>query len=951
MRILSAIAFFCLVFVFCAGKLLGQNGKLVVQTGNLGKIHLLEFSDDATYLASVGEKSQVCIWKMDNRKQYEGIFTFKSVKDVCFLPKSNLIAILGDSKIEIWNYEEGRRENIIRTDDAKDIGLSPKGSLLVLSDRLQKWTGEKLEDIEGFKKIDFSQASEFEFSPDGNYTAFNFPDKKRVQIYSSSNAELLSTAKSKVNSFVFSEDSKTLFVAQKNATVVAIKPELGNKRKILLSNRISNDYLDIDLGASLSIAVNKNGLVTHFLNKTGRVLKNIKNDNFPARKVAISKKGDLVAIASENGLIRVWDFLMYEHVFDLKGFSSGVSSIEIDELGDELYISYLDGNLRRWNLVKNELSTTRYKPKFTERIRNFQFTPYLIERNKEGLVVKYLVKKPSLLGKSVKKSKQHFLWDLETLALQKVYSSKFLGDLSEREIQNRVDDASSLKEKLNLPENVLCNDDLKHPESGHIFLAGNDGVIYSSHPDSLNYSIKLLTIGNGFMYLTPENYYYASKSALSSVGYKLDGQLLSFEQSDLKYNRPDIVLSNLPYHSEQVISTLEKAYSKRLEKLGLNTKQLNNPKSPPTIKVISNKIPEQSSGETLLVKFEAHSSDGSTLKALHVLVNGVPMFDEGGFGISGKMAELEVEVLLSEGENKIQYYAVDQNGFSSVKPTIVTTCNRDYQPKLFVLGIGAGTFMEGEFDLNYAAKDAKDIVSIFEKSNKFKNPQTSFLVGEEVNRNNVEKELDKLANVDRDDLVIIFYAGHGLIDSKLDYYLSTYETSFSSPNQGSFSYEWFEQKLDKIKSRKKVVMIDACHSGEIDKKEMTLSTNKNIVKGTVKFRSVGVAVNSENALSFSSTLELSKHLFADMRQSNGSVVISSAGGGEFAIEGGNWQNGVFTYCILNGLRTKSADFNGDGKIQINELQSYLKSEVPKLTNGMQTPTFRLENLNQNFVIW
>ena len=94
-----------------------------------------------------------------------------------------------------------------------------------------------------------------------------------------------------------------------------------------------------------------------------------------------------------------------------------------------------------------------------------------------------------------------------------------------------------------------------------------------------------------------------------------------------------------------------------------------------------------------------------------------------------------------------------------------------------------------------------------------------------------------------------------------------------------------------------------------------------------------------------------KEMFSDLRKGTGAVVVSSAGGGEYAFEGESWKNGVFTYSLLNGIKTFSADKNKDDKITVSELQDYIMNQVQKLTNGMQKPTMRQENIDNDFVIW
>lgn len=81
------------------------------------------------------------------------------------------------------------------------------------------------------------------------------------------------------------------------------------------------------------------------------------------------------------------------------------------------------------------------------------------------------------------------------------------------------------------------------------------------------------------------------------------------------------------------------------------------------------------------------------------------------------------------------------------------------------------------------------------------------------------------------------------------------------------------------------------------------------------------------------------------------MVISSAGGKEYAFESAQWKNGVFTYAVLEGLKTYAADRNDDRKITMTELRGYVGQRVQALTNGKQNPTNRTDNPENDFIVW
>jgi uncharacterized caspase-like protein len=94
-----------------------------------------------------------------------------------------------------------------------------------------------------------------------------------------------------------------------------------------------------------------------------------------------------------------------------------------------------------------------------------------------------------------------------------------------------------------------------------------------------------------------------------------------------------------------------------------------------------------------------------------------------------------------------------------------------------------------------------------------------------------------------------------------------------------------------------------------------------------------------------------QQIFSDLTKGSGAMVISSASGVEFAFESDEWKNGVFTFSLLEGLKTKKADLNKDSSITVSELRDYVMNRVTELTQGKQHPTSRKENLAFDFPIW
>lgn len=265
----------------------------------------------------------------------------------------------------------------------------------------------------------------------------------------------------------------------------------------------------------------------------------------------------------------------------------------------------------------------------------------------------------------------------------------------------------------------------------------------------------------------------------------------------------------------------------------------------------------------------------------------------------------------------------------------------------YVVSIGISDYEDNNYDLNYAAKDANDIAA------KFGTDETK--VFKITNKKAIKEQIlsvkAELMKSQVDDRVILFVAGHGLLDGNLDYYVGTHDVDFESPAVRGLPYEDLESLLDGIPARKKLMLIDACHSGEVDKDDSELVASTTTSSGTINARGFKTVVSKSEGLGLQNSFELMQELFADLRKGTGAVVISSASGAEFALESDAWKNGVFTYSILEGLENKKCDSNKDGAVQVSELKDYVFDRVSELTNGKQHPTSRRENLEYDFTVW
>jgi WD40 repeat protein len=487
------------------------------------------------------------------------------------------------------------------------------------------------------------------------------------------------------------------------------------------------------------------------------------------------------------------------------------------------------------------------------------------------------------------------------------------------------------------------------PDSKYLISSSLDGSI--RFWDLASGKQKFILYGNSpdeYFIQAEEGYYSSSKSGIDRIAFDYKNSIVPGKLFETQMNRPDQVAEKLGYANPSIVSALKKAFEKRISQLGITEQQIKIEELPQL--TITNFPAPSVNSKTIQVSYDA-LDNLNELNNIKVLVNNVPVYGRKGLSVKTKKAvKGKLDIELTEGLNTVQLSVVNAKGISSLPVTFEVFCSVASIPDLYLITIGIDKFLDPEYNLNYAEKDASDIAALFE-SKKAGYGKVVHLPFHGINATK-EKLLAVRSILEKtkvDDQVIIFAATHGLLDDKYDYYLATYNMVFDQPAFMGLAYNELEGLLDQIPARKKLMLLDACHSGEVDASEITASTEAVKSNPGVKARGFKPVKKVSN-LGIDNTFDLMKNMFADLREGTGTTVISSAAGVEFAIESEEWSNGAFTASLLEGIKTKAADQNQDAKISVNELKNFVFKRVSEITNGKQHPTSRIENIDNNFDI-
>lgn len=488
------------------------------------------------------------------------------------------------------------------------------------------------------------------------------------------------------------------------------------------------------------------------------------------------------------------------------------------------------------------------------------------------------------------------------------------------------------------------------PNKRDLFVATDNGVV--SMWDIEKGEIKahfLADLRDDLIIITPKGYYKSTKSDMQQIAFRKDGNLYSFDQFDLTYNRPDIVLNEIGFAHPELLDSYHSAWEKRVKRMGIDPSLNQTSFAIPTLELKNkNLLPLETVNEKIEIRFQALDKS-EDLSALHVWINEVPIYGTAGLNINrkaGATLDSTISLELSNGVNKIELSVANMKGNESLKESFYINYNGEsHASNLYFIGIGAKEYHDKSMNLDFAAKDIRDVAEVLKKSTAYEKVYIDTFMNQHVNLGMLDSIKSRLTQIGIHDQLIVMFSGHGVIDEQLNYYLGSYDIDFQHPEDKGIAYDELNALFDGISVRKKLLLLDACHSGELDKEDIQVEENHNTsliasAKGDL-FRKYASKGNS---------YELMKDIFADIRRGTGTTVIASSSGKYFSYEDKTHQNGIYTYALKEGLQGK-ADENQDQEIRVNELKKYLYQRVYDLTNGRQQPTTRQENAEYDYRVY
>ena len=151
----------------------------------------------------------------------------------------------------------------------------------------------------------------------------------------------------------------------------------------------------------------------------------------------------------------------------------------------------------------------------------------------------------------------------------------------------------------------------------------------------------------------------------------------------------------------------------------------------------------------------------------------------------------------------------------------------------------------------------------------------------------------------RDDLLLLYFSGHGVKDEDGQLYFATRNTQHKLLRSTAVWANFVNDVMFRSRSRRQVLLLDCCYSGAF-------------ARGMVAKGSKDVGTR-------------------DHFEGRGRVVLTASDAMQYSFEGGEVKGegvrSIFTQSLVRGLETGEADLDGDGLVTLDDLYDYIHDRV------------------------
>ncbi|MDY8134860.1 caspase family protein [Aquimarina sp. 2201CG5-10] len=468
----------------------------------------------------------------------------------------------------------------------------------------------------------------------------------------------------------------------------------------------------------------------------------------------------------------------------------------------------------------------------------------------------------------------------------------------------------------------------------HFDIKHSDSLIVSSNTGLQFYSKNLKKIFSKYFHkdmtsslIIDNNLNYLNKGK----GYELvslfkNNRTYGFEQFDLKYHRPDLVIESIKKTIGDSIYEMkelyELAHKKRLERMGKKEEAFQSDIQAPEL-TITNKARLPYKTDNPVVNIDIKAADRKYhLNKLQISVNGT-LIRNPDYKLQQKTISKTIPLPLSNGTNKILISVINDQGVSSDLEEIqMEYAGQPIVSRLYIVSLGVSAYQHLKTTPN-SSRDAIRLGKAFKQINT-KQVYSLSLTDQQVTKNNLKQVSEFLSQTRENDVILFFASGHA-IQIKGEYFFCTGSSNIDNITTTGITYNDFDNLLGSTKSRNRLLILNTCYSGEIF---------------------------NANTIQEMKAIDLMRKVFEDLKVTNGTTVISASEGTDKYYESPNTGNGIITLAILDLINSKQEITAQEFCKEIITYCTRKSNEDPFETKtNKNIPLIRHNNIDNNFRMW
>lgn len=756
--------------------------------GHKQKIRVLRFNPTGEVLASGGPDKSVRVWKVVDSSNI-GVDPAHSsgVEALYFSDASKLVSVDADRTTKTWDISlptapaPGTAPIGDRVNSASSAAFSLDGSWIATGEGggnsmiFETATGRAVSRLANYT-FGFNAVA---FSPDGHWMAAGSRDKS-VKLWDLETGESLPAKEGHggyVTAVVFQpgKPSRRMISASTDGTIKVWDPLLSKPIDTLPGHiDPQRPTRTFQIGA---LAVGGKGkLLASGATDKRIALWNLDAPKSPPRylaehkaevtSVAISADERLVASASADGTVRVWDVELGTSVRMNEAPAEAFFSIALSPDGKLVAAGGKDNKILIWEVESRRLLHTI--PGHTAEVLSVQFSP-------DGV---------HLASTSADKTAR--TWSVGTGQAVRTFN----------EHAGRVPSAAF------------------SPDGRLLTTASHDGTLITWKADTGERGASLISLRNGqdWLVVTPQGFFDGAPTSYGQLSWRFEGDTFKVVPVEVFFNefyKPGL-LSDL-FANRKLPNSNISAKRRELPEL-LLTKLDSGPGANPREVAVRIDVTDAPAGARDVRLFR----NGTLVEIWR--------------GDQKKGAVLETRVPLVAGKNRLTAYAFNVDDVKSIDQSLDVTGPPDLKKGIaYVLAIGVDSYANKEFDLAVAVKDAKTFAEEFksqqERLGNAEKVDTTIVPNDQATKKNILDKLSQFAaKVKPEDSLTIFYAGHGLaVDDR--FYLIPHDIGYAGyrpipPDEfknlvGNWiSDEDIGKSVEKIDAGQLLMVIDACNSGK-----------------------------------------------------------------------------------------------------------------------------------------